>query len=201
MTSRLPLLDVLEQKGNSDVNDQLSLYRERGLVDHTKTLAIPMSERIPALIKDPEVKLRIKAALSASILSAFNNIDKAKMSADQILDLTDAIIDSAHEDQLSIEDVLLFLKDLIMGKIGKITEKLDMPLFFELFEKYRDKRYKTLEAIRYEQHLNLKNMGHAPRNRNEVFLNRDEDGGSVLGLMQTMYENKKEANDGAGGND
>lgn len=191
----------MEQKDSGAINDQLSLYRERGLVDHTKTLAIPMGERIPALAKDPEGKIRVRAALSASILSAFGNIEKAKMSADQILDLTDAIIDSAHEDQLSIEDVLLFLKDLIMGKMGKITEKLDMPLFFELFEKYRDKRYRTLEAIRYEQHLNLKNMGHAPRNRNEVFLNRDEDGASVLGLMQTMYEDKKEGGDGSGSND
>ena len=49
-TLKQPLLDVLEQKGNNEVNNQLSLYRERGIVDHTKTLAIPMSERIPALV-------------------------------------------------------------------------------------------------------------------------------------------------------
>lgn len=197
----MPLLSVMEQKDNGALNEQLSLYRERGLVDHTKTLAIPMGERIPALVKDPESKLKVKAALSASILSAFGNIEKAKMSADQILDLTDAIIDSAHEDQLSIEDVLLFLKDLIMGKMGKITDKLDMPLFFELFEKYRDKRYRTLEAIRYEQHLNLKNAGHAPRSSNDVSINRGEDGAVVLDLMQTMYQDKKEASNGSGGND
>lgn len=191
----------MEQQDNNAVNDQLSLYRDRGLVDHTKTLAIPWEQRIPAIIQQPEGKMRVKAALSASLLSAFGNIEKAKMSADQILDLTDAIIDSAQEDQLSIEDVLLFLKDLIMGKMGKITEKLDMPLFFELFEKYRDKRYRTLEAMRYEQHLNLKNMGHAPRSSNDVSLNRGEDGAVVLDLMQTMYQDKKEESNGSGGND
>lgn len=114
------------------------------------------------------------------------------MTADQILDLTDGIIDSANEDQLSIEDVLLFLKDLLMGKMGKITQVIDMPAFFEYFEVYRTKRYQTLEAIRYEEHLNRKNAGHAPRNRNEVFLNKDEDAGNVLDLMQTMYENKND---------
>ena len=183
----------MEQKGSAaDVIAVLATYREKGVVNYKKTLEIPFSQRIPELIKQEDGRNRVVAAISASILSAFNNIEKAKMSADQILDLTDGIVDSSHEDQLSIEDVLLFLKDLILGKFGKITDKLDMPMFFEYFEKYRDKRYQTLEAIRYEEHLNRKNMGHAPRSSNEISLNRDEEAGNVLDLMQTMYEEKND---------
>lgn len=178
----------MEQKGSANkVHNVLEVYREKGAINYKKSLQIPFDQRIPALVRQENGRQRVVAALSASILSAFGNIEKAKMTADQILDLADGIIDSAHEDDLSIEDVLLFLKELIMGKFGKITDKLDMPMFFELFEKYRTKRYQTLEAIRYEEHLNSKNAGHAPRSSSEITLNRDDKATDMLDLMQTMY--------------
>lgn len=180
----------MEQRGSGQqVNLALASYREQGMVNYKKTLEIPPEQRIPELIKQPEGRQRVQAALSASILSAFNNIEKAKMTADQILDLADGIIDSAHEDQLSIEDVLLFLKDLLTGKFGKISDKLDMPMFFDYFEKYRDKRYKTLEAIRYEQHLTLKGQGHVGRSSVVKWdLKRGEDAATMLDLFQTYKE-------------
>lgn len=167
----------------------LEIYRDKGIVNYKKTLEIPFNQRIQELIRQPDGRKRVQAALSASILSAFNNIEKAKMSADQILDLADGIIDSAHEDQLAIEDVLLFLKDLIMGKFGKITDKLDMPMFFDYFEKYRDKRYKTLESIRYEEHLTLKNLGDT--SRSTVLpgdLKRGQDAAGLMDLFQTYTQ-------------
>jgi len=177
----------MEQKDSpAKINEALAVYREQGMVKYEKTLAIPFEQRIPELIKQPEGRKRVQAALSASILSAFNNIEKARMSADQILDLADGIIDSAHEDQLSIEDVLLFLKDLLTGKFGKISEKLDMPMFFDYFEKYRDKRYRTLEAIRYEQHLTLKGMGHSARSTvKSCDMKRGDDSATLLDLFNT----------------
>lgn len=186
-----PLLDVLEQKGSAaQVNLALATYREQGMVNYKKTLEIPMSQRIPELAKNTEGRQRVQAALSAAILSAFNNIEKAKMSADQILDLADGIIDSAHEDQLSIEDVLLFLKDLLTGKFGKITDKLDMPMFFDYFEKYRDKRYKTLESVRYEQHLTLKNLGDTSRSTVKPGdLKRGQDAEGLMDLFNTYQAN------------
>lgn len=187
MNSKLPILAVMERKDKGAVSGMLAIYRERGVVRYDKTLAIPFEQRIPELVKQPGGRERVSAALSTSILSAFQHIEKAKMTADQIIELAEGIIDSAEEDQLAIEDVLLFLKDLLLGKMGKITSQVDMPLFFELFEKYRDKRYQTIEAIRYEEHLNCKNMGHAPRSSNEISLNRDEDASSTLDLMQTYY--------------
>lgn len=182
-----PLLSVMEQKGSAaQVNLALATFREQGMVNYKKTLEIPMSQRIPELAKTTEGRKRVQAALSAAILSAFNNIEKAKMSADQILDLADGIIDSSHEDQLSIEDVLLFLKDLLTGKFGKISDKLDMPMFFDYFEKYRDKRYKTLEAIRYEEHLTLKGMGHSSRSSvKSCDMKRGDDSETLLDLFNT----------------
>lgn len=156
------------------------------------TLSIPQANRIPELIKQDNGRERVLAALSASILAAFQNIHQAKMTDDQILDLAEGIIDTSHEDDLSIEDVLLFLKDFVHGKFGKVNDKLDMPAFFDFFEKYRDVRYKTFEAIRYENHLNLKNMGHSARSSSEITLNREEDPMSTLELMQTYYDAKQD---------
>lgn len=178
----------MERKDNGTMNEILLSYRERGIIDHKKTLSIPFNQRIPELIKEPGGRTRVSAAIASSILSAFKHIDKARMDAEQIVELAEGIIDSAHEDQLSIEDVLLFLKDFLMGKFGKVHDKLDMPGFFDYFEKYRDERYQALEALRYEQHLQSKNMGHMPRNHDELFLKRDEDAGTILDLMQTAYE-------------
>lgn len=163
----------------------LAVYRDRGIVNHSMTLAIPFEQRIPELVKQPDGRARVSAAISASLLSAFSNIAKAKMDAEQIMELTEGIIDSAHEDQLSIEDILLFLKDLIMGKAGKITDKIDMPGFFELFETYRTKRYQTLENLRYEQHLNYKNMGGGSRSSQGRELVKGEDVDAISDLFKT----------------
>jgi len=201
MTSKLPILSALEQKDSSSINQILATYRERGIVDHKRTLAIPFEQRIPELIKQPGGRERVSAVLASSILSAFSHIEKAKMSADQIIELAEGVIDSAHEDQLSIEDILLFLKDLLMGKFGKIREQIDMPGFFELLEKYRDKRYKTLESIRYEQHLNYKNSGSSSRSKANLTINRDDDPGTMLDLMQTIYQEKNSTEDGSRGDD
>jgi hypothetical protein len=187
----------MERKDNGTVQEMLTVYRVRGAVDHKKTLAIPFEQRIPELVKQPGGRMRVSAAISSSILSAFKHIHQAKMDAEQIVELSEGIIDSAEEDQLAIEDVLLFLKDLLLGKMGKITDKVDMPLFFELFEKYRVKRYQTLEAIKYEEHLNLKNMGHCARSSSEITLRQDEDPGTVMDLMQTMYEGRNDSQDEA----
>ena len=65
------------------------------------------------------------------------------MRPEQIIDLTDAIIESAGEDQLAIEDLLLFLQGLLGGKYGRMYESMDMPKFFEFFEQYREQRHKV----------------------------------------------------------
>lgn len=180
---------MAQKDSASKVNEKLALYRERGFVDHKRTLAIPFNERIPELIKKENGREQVSMALAASILGAFQHIEKVKMDASQIKGLAECIIDTAHEDQLSIEDVLLFLKDLLMGKFGKITQTLDTPAFFEYFEVYRTKRYQTLENIRYEVHLNQKNMGSGSRSSVVKWdLKRGEDAATMLDLFETLNE-------------
>lgn len=190
-TSKLPILAVMERKDSSALGAHLGAFRERGIVNFTKALMIPMDQRIPALVGEPNGRQRVSVALSSSIVSAFSNIKNAKMSADQIIELAEGIIDSAHEDQLAIEDVLLFLKDMLMGKYGKFSQGLDMPGFFEAFEDYRNERYRTLKNIEWEQHLTAKSMGHCSRSFDELPLKRDDDPGTMIDLMQTYYEGRE----------
>lgn len=168
----------------------LASFREKGMVKHERTLAIPMGQRLPELAKTPEGRKKASIAIASSMLSAFQHIDSAKMSATTIKEIAEGIIDTSHEDQLSIEDVLLFLKDLLMGKYGKVTGALDMPRFFEIFEKYRDERYQTLKKIRWEEHLTYKSIGDSNRAFDELPLKRKDDPTTMMDMMQTYYEEK-----------
>jgi len=151
-----------------------------------------MQNRIPELTKTPDGRQKVSIAIAASMLSAFQHIDSAKMSASTIKEIAEGIIDSSHEDQLSIEDVLLFLKDLLMGKYGKLTGALDMPRFFEIFEKYRDERYQTLKKIRWEEHLTYKSLGDPNRTYDDLPLKRNDD---PVGMAKAMGDIFKEQND------
>lgn len=154
-----------------------------------------MESRIPELSKTPEGRMKVSIAIASSMLSAFQHIDSAKMTAGTIKEIAEGIIDSSHEDQLSIEDVLLFLKDLLMGKYGKISGALDMPRFFEIFERYRDERYQTLKKIRWEEHLTYKSLGDSNRAFDELPLKRNDDPGNMMDMMQTYYESKGDRNE------
>lgn len=85
------------------------------------------------------------------------------LTEDQIITIATEIIEESKEDNLALEDVLLFLKDLITGKAGKIYDRMDVPTFFELFETYRQTRHDALQDIRYEQSVNYKALGPTER--------------------------------------
>lgn len=123
-----------------------------GTINHRMVLMIPMDERIPALTSSPEGRNHVLTLLTAALQAAFSNLNlRFGLTADQIVELADQLIDSSHEDQLGLEDILLFLGDLLTGKAGKIYDRMDIPLFFELFEGYRQKRYETLKNDEYER--------------------------------------------------
>lgn len=125
---------------------------------------MPTVERIPELTKSEEGKARVATVLTASLMSALSNINtRVGLNEDQVIELAFQIIDQSHEDNLSLEDVLLFMQQLITGQLGKIYDRMDMPTFFELFEVYRQERHEALQKIRYEQNANYKALGPTER--------------------------------------
>jgi hypothetical protein len=142
------------------VQGYLSRFKQFGEISFDRVLSVPSEERIQSLISLPDGYLRVATALAAAIKSAMENINlKLPMSEDQIIELSGQIIDQSAEDNLSLEDVLLFLQQLVTGKSGKIYDRMDIPRFFELFEIYRQERHLKLMQIREEQHCQQKYMG------------------------------------------
>jgi hypothetical protein len=154
------LLDVILSQNKTAINHHLASFKERGAVKYDAVLMIPKSERIPTIVASLEGRMKVVAALSASMRSAFENLNlRVGMTSEQMIDLAEQVIEQSAEDNLAIEDVLLFLQQLITGKAGKIYDRMDMPTFFELFETYRQERHEKLVVIREEQRIQQKTYG------------------------------------------
>jgi len=140
------------------------MFKDNGVVRYDKTLQIPSSERIPALTRTEDGYKQVYTALVIALQQCFSNLNLRKgFNEDQLLDLSDMIIEQASEDNLSLEDVLLFLQQLVSGKAGRIYDRLDIPTFFELFEGYRQERYMSLQYLQYEAHAHYKGLGDTTR--------------------------------------
>lgn len=154
----------METGNKLEIQQHLTVFKDRGVLLFDKTLSIPQTERIPALITQPDGYIRVASVLAASLKSAFDAINlRIGFTEDQVIELAGLIIETSNEDYLSLEDVLLFLHELITGKAGKIYDRMDIPTFFELFETYRQTRHEALQNIRYEQSVNYKALGPTER--------------------------------------
>ena len=178
------MLNVLDKGDKVALNKHLISFKERGVVVYDKVLAISLNERIPALIKTDEGWEAVQIALTASLKSAFGNFNlRVGLNEDQMIDLAEAIIDQSHEDNLAIEDVLLFLQKLVMGQAGKIYDRMDIPTFFELFEGYRQERHQKLMQHREEQSTQFKVMGAGKTGNIEL---GGIDAETTLSMMQSL---------------
>jgi hypothetical protein len=120
---------------------------QQGVIIFDKVLSIPKEDRIPELAKLDFP--RIVAVISAALTLAFESMNlKRGMTPVQNLDLAEAIIDTSGEDNLAIEDLMLFLQKLVRGEYGAMYESMDIPKFMTEFEKYREYRWQELNNIR-----------------------------------------------------
>lgn len=147
----------------------LRLFKENGAIRYDRTLQIPSSERITALTRGDEGYNQVYTVLVVNLQQAFTNLNlKRGFNEDQLLELADLIIEESREDNLALEDVLLFLQQLVTGKAGKIYDRLDIPAFFELFEGYRQERHLALQYIQYETDCHYKALGDTTRTSDGV---------------------------------
>lgn len=146
-----------------EVSTILREYKtQQGIVRFDKVLAIPVSERIPQLAKK-DFK-RIVGIITAALTLAFEGMNlKRGMNPIQTLDLAEAVIDTAAEDNLAMEDLMLFLQKLVRGEYGNMYESMDIPKFMSAFESYRETRWQELNNIRYNAAAQHKGMGDKER--------------------------------------
>jgi hypothetical protein len=129
---------------------------EHGLVRFDKVLSISAHGRIPNLthIYGFEAIHEILIVLLTSFSNSLNLI--RPMNSDQIVECAHELVMTTQEDQLSIEDYVLFFKGAREGKYGKILDRLDQQTIFEMLEQYRQRRHEQYLRIKEEKEVNYK---------------------------------------------
>lgn len=144
-------------------------YKEKGEPLILKVIElVPISERLPALKEVYGVE-KIAAVLSKQITKTLNNFNlRVGMNPEQIMDLSYSIIDESEQDQLAIQDIFLFLDGMVKYKYGKVYDRMDMPTFFEMLEKYREERHQAYINGKEEAHAQFKAMGTSNRTSEDI---------------------------------
>jgi hypothetical protein len=147
------LLNALKSGNKAEINLSLKQYKnQNGVVKFDSLFEIPSTNRLPALPVE-----EILPVLTAGLTLAFETMNLVRgVSDNQLIDLAETILESSSEDNLSLEDVMLFLQKLTRGEYGKLYESMDIPKFMEFFEKYREERWQALQELRYEQSVQHK---------------------------------------------
>lgn len=171
--------------------NHLQLFKVRGAPNYPAVLKIPMESRIPALVKKHGYET-VFTGIVAALYGAFGSLNlRVTVNEDQVLDIADAIIEQSAEDQLALEDLLLFLQQMTQGKAGKIYDRMDMPTFFELFETYREARHQALHTARYEESVQYKGLGDTNRTSDE---RDDESWKEAREILIAKYDLNERAN-------
>lgn len=161
--SRL-LLNAMAVGSTGEVHNQMCRYKERGEPNHLAVMQnIPKDQRLPQIAKMYGTD-KIATVLGKQITKTLLNFNlRVGMNSEQIYDLSLALIETAEEDNLAIEDIMLFLDGLPKFKYGKVYDRMDMPTFFEMLEVYREQRHQAFVNAREEQHAQFKSMGDSNR--------------------------------------
>jgi hypothetical protein len=150
------LINAMESSDRRAVNLEISIYKApNGQENFPALLSIPTSERLPAMAAQD--LQRTDMIVTAGLTMALEGMNLARsMNAAQVMDLSFAIIDTASEDNLALEDVVLFLQKLVRGHYGSNYESMDIPKFMGKFEEYRQERHESMMRIKEERDAQFK---------------------------------------------
>jgi|SRR5215203_1912161 len=128
-------------------------------------LSIPLSERIPALVN--EYGLKRMHRLIKTILNEFCHsitLPKSKKLTETKTSVTACdLILVADEDQLSMEDVIVFFELAKNGKYGKFKTVLTHYTIMEKLEQFRQQRYEAYVRIKEQKEAEVRLLGPTER--------------------------------------
>lgn len=131
---------------------------EHGSPNYPVLYNIPNGQRIRDLAKQDFS--RINLLIIGALTVTFEGMNlKRGMNEMQILTLSEMIIESSAEDNLALEDFMLFLQSMLMGKYQMSYESMDIPKFMTLFETYRQQRWEQWIEFKEAEHLQYKSLG------------------------------------------
>lgn len=183
MMQQPSVIDAVRKGNKQLINQVLRNYKlQNGAPNFLNLFSINSSLRLPALAKqDYEGTLDVVVAGVTLAVESMNL--KRPMTGEQINDLAEELIDTSSEDNLSLEDVILFMQRLVRGQYGELYDSMDIPKFMEKFELYRQERHSEIVRIRENEHLQSKSLGDPTRSSNS-----DDLADQVGKVMDRMYE-------------
>lgn len=143
----------------------LQQYIKDGEADFQLLLSIPLSERIPGFIREyglkrihQLIKLLVKEFYSTPPL---HNIKKP--SETKLAFCACEVMLAAMEDQLSIEDLIIFLELAQKGRYGNFKGLPPHTIVIQKLEDYRQERFEAYVSLKQQIHQEQKNLGPSER--------------------------------------
>lgn len=170
-----------------DVSLHMQSYLPRGRVNFGSLMEIPSSSRIPALAKINPAEC-MKTINSATLMF----LQSSGVDTNMSFLITNSIMMESSEDNLSIEDVVIFLMKLNAGQYGKFFGAITPASFMEKFEEYRQERHEFIISYLEEQQANHKAAGIRERSSDGQVDAKDE----VMRAVYNYHANKSAQNEG-----
>ncbi len=136
----------------------LQLYQDKDNINFNLLLSIPLPERIPGLVAEYGLKRMHKLLVMVirEFCMAIPLPKSKKLNDTRVSVCACDLMLSAYEDQLSLEDLILFFERAKKGKYGPIKKVLTHQLINQMLEQYRQERHEALAAIRKAEAEKLK---------------------------------------------
>jgi hypothetical protein len=168
-------------------------YITGGVVAFDKVLSISLHARIPNLTHVYGFE-KIHEIIIVLITSFNNSLNLIRpMNADQIVECAHDLVMTTEEDQLAIEDYVLFFKGAKEGKYGKILDRLDQQTIFSMLEEYRQERHRQFIRIKEEKETALKSLGAVERTNqpNPIAESMVQLGGRLTEMKEKLKEQRE----------
>jgi hypothetical protein len=140
-------------------------YQDDKTVRFDALLGIPVEDRIPGLIERYGNKtmyrllvMMLKEFFASLPLPRYKKPTETKTSVTAC-----QLMLTSYEDQLALEDVILFLQRVKAGVYGTIKNLADPTILFTLLEIYRKTRHEAYARIKEEKEAALKALGPVAR--------------------------------------
>jgi len=147
----------------------LQQYQQKEAVHFNLLLSIPLHERIPGLMADYGSKRmhRLLVMIIREFCMSVPLPKSKKLNETRISVCACDLILSSYEDQLSLEDIILFFERAKSGKYGAIKKMVTHQLIKEMLEQYRQERHKAYMQMKEAKEGELKILGPAVRTSSE----------------------------------
>jgi hypothetical protein len=140
-------------------------YADKNTPDFHALLSIPLSERIPGLLEEYGLKRMhrlIKTMLHEFCISI--NLPKSKkLTETKTSVLACDLMLIAGEDQLSLEDLIVFFELAKQGRHGKFKGLITHFSIIQMLEQYRQERYEAYINIKKQKEAEVRLLGPAER--------------------------------------